>query len=104
MSKMVAGDPMLSIEGGRIPMTMQAEVEHLTEDQAASSALFDLPDKPGMVRVPVVIHLPVTPELAEMIEQAQAASITRQPSEPAASTPPARRLFAQGGVPKTLPR
>ena len=47
----------MSIDGESIPFTMQAEVGYMTIDEAIASGLFDLPDEPGMVRIPISINV-----------------------------------------------
>ena len=47
----------LSIDGESIPFTMQAEVGHMTIDEAIASGLFDLSDEPGMVRIPISMNV-----------------------------------------------
>jgi hypothetical protein len=32
---------------------VQAEISHMTLEEATASGLFDLPDEPGMVRIPI---------------------------------------------------
>ena len=71
MSTMPAEDPSLPIDSEAVSMTVQAEIEHMTQDEAIASGLFDSPDEPGMVRIPVTIHVAVTPELAAAIERAE---------------------------------
>ena len=78
----------LSIGGERIGSTMQAEIERMTPEEAVASGLFDLPDEPGMVRLPVTIELPLTPELQAAIDRAEA----KARSEEAAETPAASRV------------
>lgn len=47
----------LSIDGETIPFTMQAEVTHMSIEAAYAASLFEeMPDEPGMIRMPVVIH------------------------------------------------
>ncbi len=81
----------LSIGGERIPMTMQAEVESMTPEQALESGLFDLPDESGMVRFPVSIQLEMTSELLAAIERAEAASMPRDSAPSAGEMPQPRR-------------
>ena len=52
-----AGQFAMSIGGESIPFTMQAEVSYMTIDEAVASGLFDLPDEPGMVRIPISIEV-----------------------------------------------
>ena len=87
----------MSIGDASIPMTMQAQVAHMSLDEAIASGLFDLPDEPGMVRIPVTIHLALTPELQEAI--ARSAAPDHDP--PDQTTPPAapRRRRGSQGVP-----
>lgn len=47
----------LSIGGENLPFTMQAEVGHMTMEDAVASGLFDMPDEPGMVRIPVTLNV-----------------------------------------------
>lgn len=65
--------------GDSLPMTIQAEVGHMSLEEAIASGLFDNPDQPGMVRIPVTIQLKLTRELLEMMQPGQAA----QPEGPA---------------------
>ena len=53
------GQFAMSIGGESIPFTMQAEVSHMTIDEAIASGLFDMPDEPGMVRIPISINVMV---------------------------------------------
>ncbi len=55
-----------------VPMTIRAEIGHMSLEEAIASGLFDNPDEPGMVRIPVTIHLALTPELLEAMQPAQA--------------------------------
>ena len=49
--------------GESFPMTMQAEFQHLTIDEAVASGVFDVPGEPGWVRIPVTIHVMIPGEL-----------------------------------------
>ena len=51
------GQFSMSIDGESIPFTMQAEVGYMTLDEAIASGLFDLPDEPGMVRIPISMNV-----------------------------------------------
>ena len=62
----------LSLGGEGIGFTINAELEHTTIEEAVASGTFDLADEPGMVRIPVTLHLPVTPELQALIARAEA--------------------------------
>lgn len=79
-------DPM-SIGGETLAFTMQAEVEPATLDQAASG-LLDMPDEPGMVRIPVTINVLIPDHLLHPPQP--------PPGEPGASGTPS--------VPVSLPR
>ena len=50
----------LSIDRETIPFTMQAEVTHMSIKAAYAAGLFEeMPDEPGMIRMPVVIHMTI---------------------------------------------
>ncbi|WP_428390676.1 hypothetical protein [Lichenicoccus sp.] len=53
MAKRLSEGLNLSIGSDSIPMTMRAEIGHMSIEEAVASRLFDLPDEPGMVRIPV---------------------------------------------------
>ena len=61
------GAQAVSIGGESITMTMQAECEHLTLDEAIASGVFDMPDEPGWVRIPVTIHVMIPGKVLEGI-------------------------------------
>ncbi len=100
MSRMLPGDLSMSMGSESIPISIQAEIEHAALDEATASGLFDMADEPGMERIPVTIHLPVTPELAAAIARTQAGPMMQQPAEDIAPPPRTRRRFARGGTPK----
>ncbi len=100
MSRMLPGDLTMSMGSESIPISIQAEIEHAALDEATASGLFDMADEPGMERIPVTIHLPVTPELAAAIARTQAGPMMQQPAEDIAPPPRTRRRFARGGTPK----
>lgn len=50
------GQMEMSIGGERIPFTMQAEASQMTIEEAVASRLFDMPDEPGMVRIPISMN------------------------------------------------
>ena len=51
------GGPGLSIDGMRIPFTMQAEVTHMSIEAAYAAGLFEpMPDEPGMIRMPISLE------------------------------------------------
>ncbi len=49
----------MSIGDESIPFTMQAEISHMTLEEAIASGFFDLPDEPGMIRIPVTINVEI---------------------------------------------
>ncbi|WP_428393929.1 hypothetical protein [Lichenicoccus sp.] len=55
----------LSLGDGSIPFTMQAEIEHTTLDEAIASGLFDVPDGPGMVSIPVTLQVTIPNHLLQ---------------------------------------
>ena len=54
-----------SIGGERISMTMQAEFDHHTLDQAIAAGLLDMPDEAGMVRIPITIFVTIPGEVLQ---------------------------------------
>ena len=70
------GQAGLSIGSESIPFTMQVQGSHMTIDEAVASGLFDVPDEPGMVRIPISINVMIPGHLLE-------------PPEPAADHDPA---------------
>ncbi|WP_428391266.1 hypothetical protein [Lichenicoccus sp.] len=50
----------MSLGGESIPMTIQAEIGHMSLDEVVASGRFDLPDVPGMVRIPVMVHVTIS--------------------------------------------
>lgn len=61
----VPGQFSMSIGGENIPFTIQAEARHMTMDEAIASGLFDMPDEPGMVRIPISISVMIPDHLLE---------------------------------------
>ena len=49
----------MSLGSESIPMTIQAQIGHMSLEEAVASGLFDLPDAPGMVRIPVAVHVTI---------------------------------------------
>ena len=52
-------EPGMSLGSEHIPMTMQADASRMTIDEAAASGLFDVPDEPDMVRIPISVSVMV---------------------------------------------
>ena len=65
LEHLLRGHPSTSDGGESIPMTMQAQFEHLTPDQAAASDLFVVSDEAGMVRIPVSMNMMIPGEVLE---------------------------------------
>ena len=81
----------LSIGGESIPFTMQAEVGHMTIDEAIASGFFDLPDEPGMVRIPITMNVMIPLHLL-------------YPPEPESEPPVVHELPQyRNGVPPRMP-
>ena len=49
----------ISLDDAGIACEMQLELEHMTLDEAIASGLFDLPDEPGMVQIPVTVQVSI---------------------------------------------
>lgn len=59
-----------SIGDESISMTMQAEVGHMTLDEAIASGLFDIAEEPGMVRIPITLNVMIPGHLLRPAGQA----------------------------------
>jgi hypothetical protein len=97
------GQMEMSIGGDRIPFTMQAEASQMTIEEAVASRLFDMPDEPGMVRIPISMnamipgHLLQPPEPEPTAGHDQPHSSSGVPPR-APGRPPRRRFgnYSQG--------
>ena len=58
-------DTSMSLGDESIPFTMQAEIAHMTLDEAIASGLFDVPDMPGMVSIPVTLQVTIPNHLLQ---------------------------------------
>ncbi len=88
----------LSIAGEDIPFTMQAEIGHMTMDEAIASGLFDLPDEPGLVRIPVSLNVFIPNSVLHPPPPPRAS-----PTDTAHGVPPSsRRRTRFGNYPKAV--
>ena len=92
----------MSIGGETIPMTVQAEASHMTLDEAAASGLFDMPDEPGLVRIPVSVTVMIPAELLQPPEPLPGQELAYSPHDvpPEDGSTPSRRSF--GNHPKAV--
>ena len=49
----------ISLGDEEIPCEMQVELAHMTLEEAIASGLFELPDEPGTVQIPVTVHVSI---------------------------------------------
>ena len=82
----------MSLGSESIPMTIQAEIGHMSLEEAVASGLFDLPDAPGMVRIPVAVHVTIPHALLKSPAPAPAAGTGEGASPAARATRPRRRF------------
>ena len=56
---MQPGPFSISLGDEEIACEMQVELEHVTLDEAIASGMFELPDEPGTVQIPVTVHVSI---------------------------------------------
>ena len=65
LDKTLPGSSSISLGSETVPFTMDAEIGHMTLDEAIASGLFDLPDEPGMVSIPVTMQVAIPGHLLQ---------------------------------------
>ncbi len=81
----------MSLGGEGVPFTVQAEGRQMPHDEAVASGLLDLPDEPGMVRMPISINVMIPGHLLQPPAPAAGAAANPPSAGAAGEATPRRR-------------